>query len=127
MDRFTAIELGQVMVTSIGLIASAISMRDALALHQWMVIHKIGNGRRLVSTQHLVAEALRGSWQAVLLFAALVSFLELPTPPPNMPEAVLDWLMVRKFTFLLGSVFCLTLTLWDLYVRRALGHLKEVD
>ena len=127
MDRFTAIEIAQLVVTSVGLVASVVAMRDALALHEWMVVRRIGNGRRLVSTQHLVAEALRGSWQLVLLVAALISLLELPTPPPEMPERFLDWLMVRKFTFLAGSVFCLTLTLWDLYIRRALAHLTEGD
>jgi hypothetical protein len=126
MDRFTAIELAQLIVTSLGLLASIISMRDAMALHRWMVLKQIGNGRRLVSTGHLVGEALRGGWQAILLCAAVISLVELPSPPAEMPEVLLDWLVIRKFTFLVGSIFCATLTLWDLYIRKALGHLSDL-
>lgn len=123
MDRFTAIEVLQIVVTSVGLCASALALRDAARLHSWVIERNIGNGRRLVSTGHLVGEALRAGWQAMLFMVAVISFEVLPTPPTTMPEAYMDWLVVRKVAVLFGSVFCTALTLWDLYVRRALGRL----
>lgn len=126
MDRFTVIEIAQLVVTSIGLVASWASLRDAARLHTWAVANNIGNGRRLVSTGHLVGEALRGGWQALLFCAALISYLGLPSPPEVMDERFLDWLVLRKVVILLGSIFCLALTLWDLYIRRVLGHVRDV-
>lgn len=125
MDRFTMVELAQLLVTSVGIVASAVALRDASRLHRWVIAQRIGNGRRLVSTGHLVGEALRAGWQAMLFMHAIISFEALPTPPTSMPETYLDWLVVRKFTVLLGSLFCTMLTLWDLYIRRELGRLTD--
>lgn len=125
MHPTTIIEIIQLMINLFGLGLSLHHFIGTLAIHRYVQIAGIGNGRRVIAAGHVRSESLRLGMQAMLMITALISFVLLPAPSEAMPSILTQWILWRKFTIGLLSILLIAQTLGDASDRKILDEIES--